>query len=252
MIKTVCAVDADTLKANYANFLTTKVKPFPSYLRGKSFKTKSAIICAAGPSIKQFIDYIPTLKGDIFSAKTEKYLRANNVIPKFDFHVDARDSEIKYINPHKNTIYLVSTQCTPNVFDMLKDYTMYGVNCKLSGDWNPPMPLTSGANVTSQAIILACEMGYKHIDVFGYDCSKSSEESHVIGSELRPEKIWFEVGVVGCEKKFITNPEMLSHARESILVAQYAASKGVRLQVHGEGLVQEVLKAVFIRGQKWL
>lgn len=251
MIKTICAIPADVLKSNHEESVTRRIKPFRSYLRGKSFKTKKAIICAAGPSIKHFVDYIKGLDGDIFSAKTEKYLREHGISPKFDFHVDARDSEIKYINPHKDTTYLIATQCTPLVFDTLKDYTVYGVSCKLSGDWCPPNTITSGANVTSQAIILAAEMGYKHIDVFGYDCSKADDQSHVIGSDLRPDKIWFEVGVVGCEKKFITNPEMLSHARESILVAQYVASKGIQLQVHGEGLVQEVLKAVFIRGQQW-
>lgn len=242
-IKLKCAVDVEDLKKNFENFKTTKVKHIVSKPSFGSKKKKAAIICAAGPSLGNYVDRIKSLDGDVFSVKTETYLRDNDITPKYDVHVDARDSEVKYIEPNKDTTYLVSTQCHPDVFDKLKDYNTLGFNSILSADWKPPVVQASGANVTSQTIILCINMGYKEIHLFGMDCSfDKDKDSHIIWSDRRPEKPIMEVAHKESNKIYYTTPEMAGHAEELFKIMCVAIQNGCKMHIHGDGLAQNFVK----------
>lgn len=253
MLELKCVVDVDKLKKNYK--INKKVAPYiQSYKRIKPRPNKRALVIAAGPSLDKSIEQIKKYDADIFACKSAKYLMQKGVIPKFSVHTDPQEQESKYIFKDKNLIHFVSSQCDPILFEKLKGERVYQMNIRSSADWMPPNIVTQGSSVTVSAIILAVWLGYKTIDIFGWDCSYT-KNTHVGDREEGQLKPTMEIDVdLGNGQIVHTKPAMIGQAQEAIGVLSHYTSNGIDIGIHGDGLLPYLLldaKRREAAGERW-
>jgi len=165
-----CSIDDETLKKHYEINKDQKV-PWIYKLKNSARKRKDKVlICAGGPSIREFHPLIQNWKGDIFASKTVEYLENIGVTPHYCIHVDAGDNEPNRVWKNKKTNYLFSTQIKPEVFDVAKGCKVFKFNTISSNEWMPPNLIAGGSNSTAQALFLCAWLGYKEIHIVGFDC----------------------------------------------------------------------------------
>ena len=245
MIMLSCINSDEELEANYLANRAYKV-PYISKLKQGARKLKrKAVICAGGPSLADFVNNLRSSDGDIFAIKNADYLLDNGVTPRYEVHVDAQLAELDLVSKDTKVTYLVSNQSNPEMFEHLKGRKVYEFNNRSSSTWQPkdrPV-ISAGSNVTAHAIYLALWLGYKEIEIYGFDCGRieTRDSSHITRDEgLSAANLLITQKETG--KKYLTNDQMLGMAQEALQIVKMAANLVDSITVHGDGLLTHLIQ----------
>lgn len=238
-----CSIDDETLKKYYEINKDRKV-PWIYKLKNSARKRKDKVlICAGGPSIREFHPLIQNWKGDIFASKTVEYLENIGVTPHYCIHVDAGDNEPNRVWKNKKTNYLFSTQIKPEVFDVAQGCKVFKFNTLSSNTWTPPNVVAGGSNCTAQALFLCTWLGYKEIHITGFDCGFKEDPDGTMILNVNRNNINKSENprmVVGDDRKgikFCTDAEYLGMAEEAAKVIQILArTEKIKFQAYGESV----------------
>jgi hypothetical protein len=162
--------------------------------------------------------------------------------------LDARAHNQGFVQPNKNTKYLIASQCSDGVFEALDghDVTL----------WHPAYPgiqeyigdrlcalIGGGTTVGLQAMSIAFCMGYRSIHLYGFDSSYSQAgEGHAYIQAANAEDPRESYWIGG--KEYIAAPWMARQAMEFQTAAQQLADADAIIQVHGFGLLPAIAKAM--------
>jgi hypothetical protein len=235
MIQLKCAVDDETLQELHKASRAFNVPGINKLKNSVRKRPERAILCAAGNSLFEFLPYINSLKGDVFSLKTTDVLLANGIQPRFEVHVDSKPTEANYVSGAPNITYLLSTLSHADVYEAVGKSKCYEFDAALSSTWKPNKRcITAGTNVAAHTMFLAAYLGYKYIDVFGFDCSYSltDKTSHVNKMSKEP-KIHLKTD----GREFMTTETMVGMAQEAVAIMTKLTTKA-HVGVYGNGLVQ--------------
>lgn len=263
-----CSIDDETLKKHYEINKDRKV-PWIYKLKNSARKRKDKVlICAGGPSIREFHPLIQNWKGDIFASKTVEYLENIGVTPHYCIHVDAGDNEPNRVWKNKKTNYLFSTQIKPEVFDVAKGCKVFKFNTLSSNEWMPPNLIAGGSNSTAQAIFLCAWLGYKEIHITGFDCGfkKDSDEKIIFNVNRNNfNKSGNPIVTVNNSKlgmTFYTDYEYMGMAEEATKIIQILSrDKKIKFNAYGNSVFtstvdDEIYKTSYSLGPdvliKWL
>ena len=211
-----------------------------------------AVIVGGGPSMKPLLPMIAGHKAAgqaIFAVNgTIPTLASVDVTPDYFVLLDARAHNQGFVQPNKNTKYLIASQCSDGVFDSLNghDVTL----------WHPAYPgiqdyigdrlcalIGGGTTVGLQAMSIAFCMGYRSIHLYGFDSSYSlAGEGHAYAQTANAEDPRESYWVSG--KEYIAAPWMARQAMEFQTAAQQLAEEDTIIQVHGHGLLPAIAKAM--------
>jgi len=211
-----------------------------------------AVIVGGGPSMKPLLPMIAGHKAAgqaVFAVNgTIPSLASVDVTPDYFVLLDARAHNQGFVQPNKNTKYLIASQCSDGVFDSLNghDVTL----------WHPAYPgiqdyigdrlcalIGGGTTVGLQAMSIAFCMGYRHIHLYGFDSSYSlAGEGHAYAQTANAEDPREGYWVSG--KEYIAAPWMARQAMEFQTAAQQLAEEDTIIQVHGHGLLPAIAKAM--------
>lgn len=198
-------------------------------------------IVGAGPSLRTtYRDII----GDVMACNSaHDFLVSKGVIPKYAMLWDAHPIMEKVITPHPGVQYLIASRCHPHLFEKLKgfDVTVWhalGDDGKIekavneNGRQHEPL-VAGGCTSVLRATHLAVAMGWREMHLFGVDSSYADNETHVIGSAVEQKQI----EIIVCGRKFKVAPWMAMQAGDFKLLAPLLMRNGVKLVVHGTGLL---------------
>lgn len=201
-----------------------------------------SIVCY-GPSLKDTWRFIPRPILSVSGA--HDFLIERGVVPDFHLDCDPREHKIKMLSPHRDVTYLMASVCHPSAWEKLKGHKVklwHLHNGPETDAWlkvNDPKtpPIGGGTTAGSRAFQVGEWMGFVRFNVFGMDCSFENEEKRHAGNHLG--KAQKAIRVVCGDKEFISSPQMVEAARETLVMIQ---NYEVWMYFHGEGLQQEMVR----------
>lgn len=216
-------------------------------------------IVGSGPSLKGNWKKMRDMGGDIIACNAAcQFLLERGVIPKYMFCFDADPLMLEFITPHPDITYLMASRCPPQAFDLLRDCNV--VVWHAGGDKNirallekhelmEPM-VSGGSAAVTRAMVLAQPLGYNPIHLWGADSSFEGGDTHIRRSTTKERHI--TVGLNG--RVFVTAPWMCVQATDFRVLSPMLRDAGVKLIVHGDGLIPHLAKAMFfdVDAETWL
>ncbi len=202
-----------------------------------------SIVCY-GPSLKKTWRYIPRPIMSVSGA--HDFLVERGVIPDYHVDCDPREHKAQMLKvPHQEIHYLMASVCHPSYWEKLKGHKVslwHLHNGSETDVWlkeNDPHtpPLGGGTTVGSRALQVANVLGFERFNIFGMDCSYENEVSRHAGPHLG--KTQKTIHVICGDKSFISSPQMVEAARETLLMIQ---NYEIWMYFHGDGLQQEMIR----------
>lgn len=213
-------------------------------------KSGPVSIVGSGPSLKDNWQKIAEVGGDIIACNAAcQFLLERGVVPDYMFCFDADPLMLEFITPNPDITYLMASRCPPKAFDMLKGFDV--VVWHAGGDEHiqdilqkhgsmEPM-LAGGSAAITRAMMIAQPLGYNPIHLWGADSSFANGDTHIRKSTTDEKRI-----TIGVNKRvFQTAPWMCVQAEDfKILAPSLRDNYGIKLIVHGDGLIPHLAKAM--------
>ena len=188
---------------------------------------------------------------------TYNYLVDRGIVPNaFVCFEVAPDAHVDGLRPKEETTYFISSMCHPTQFETLK-----GFRRVLWHPWSPEdvhneayeecypdsMKVCGGSTTALRATNIAFALGYRKIDMFGFDCSFTPESGTHCTSKPTDGGPWHEVvarASDGQERSFLTQPYLARQADEfKEFCLRY--SPLIDIRVHGDGLTPFMHRTMF-------
>lgn len=216
---------------------------------------KCAIVGGA-PSIKNHIEELKTYSDSDITISlngAHNYLIEHGVTPRIHplFEIDLKSVEESTGGPpNQNVYYYVCSHCSHSLFRSLKGYPRVLWHCfdeppeyqALIAKLFPGEFMIGGGFVTFfRAINIASILGYRDIHLYGCDCSFDGDTSHYEGYQTTNSEVKMVVAAGTKEnyRVFNTTPSLSFLAREIMRFCD-TNQRGIRLTVHGDGLLRHL------------
>jgi len=209
-------------------------------------------LVGGGPSLEDTIDdLIEKHKNGmkvVSMNATHDYLLDHGIRPSVHVQVDAREFNYRFVeNWQEKTKYIMASQCHPKTFETLEGAEVYlfhalnnVVDRKILDEYymKQYVILPGGSTVMLRAIPLMRMLGFKQMEVYGFD-------SCIMGKHHAYEQAENDAGpaadiTVG-DREFYCFSWMISQANDFIDMVK-AVGNSFELQVHGDGLIAHILE----------
>ncbi len=206
-----------------------------------------AILCGSGPSLADHIDDIRGLSmagGTVFAMNgAADFLAVRGVMPDYQVILDAREQTADLIGPACD--HLFASQVHPKCFDLLPNAQIWHLQVEGIEDTLPLDEYKDGyvlvggaASVGNTATCLAYAMGYRKLEIFGYDSSFRGDNSHAFRQEMNDGDANCWVGFNG--KEYYVSLTMKLQAEKFQETAMALVDAGCTIKVHGDGLLPDM------------
>lgn len=222
-------------------------------------KTKIYLL-AGGPSLEKHEKEIIKLgkKGASFITVngTYKWLIDRGIRPAAQFMVDAREFNERFVDPVIQTCrYIFSSQTAHEaVAKIPKDQgwifhsgdtelvkSCFDDYCKEIGRDIEWFPVYGGSTVVSRALVVMAMLGFRNIEVFGWDSCLIDEKHHAYPQPENDSAHIVQIEVGG--RQFRCHPWMVVQANEVPKLIRYVLGPidGFNLNVRGDGLIAHMI-----------
>lgn len=259
-------VTHDDLAANIRSAVQRDLPWFTGFREGK----RRAVVVGGGPSMRDHLAEIRAHKragASIISVNNAwRVLVAAGITPDNHVMLDARAENAAFLEgaPEK-TRYLVASQCHPDVFDALagKDVLLWhngfgdnNVLHELLQPWwdegpnqRPCVLVPGGGTVGLRALWLCFFAGFRTIHVYGMDSSYADDGRHhaydqPLNDADRVMEVVLHDPVTGAERHYRAARWMVRQASEFRETWADLRREGVRIFVHGYGLLPDVARSL--------
>lgn len=225
---------------------------------------QAVVLVAGGPSMR---DHVAAIRfhqkrgARIVSVNNAwRFLVENKITPDTHILLDARPENVDFVrDAPASTRYLVASQCHPDVIDALleqgRDVVLWHNNFgdgeqmrEILAPWwdegpdqRPCILIPGGGTVGLRALWLSAFSGYRRIHVYGMDSAyDEAGDHHAYPQTINDEDAALSV-VLG-DKTYRAAVWMVRQAEEFKWHWRDLAKEGVRLFVHGRGLIPDIAK----------
>lgn len=243
--------------------IAVNVKRDLEWFSGFKEKPGTCVIVGGGPSMK---DYLPQIKAH--RQRGAKIVTVNNALRyltergiKVDSHImlDAREENAAMVaDAPKSVRYFIAAQAHPAVFDALSGHNVVLWHCGMHDgvrmmelvkpwfddgpDQRPVVFVPGGGTVGLRALNLAWLSGYRKIHLYGFDSSYEGDDHHAYPQSLNDGER--RQTVIMGEDTFSCAPWMIRQANEFQENYRVLEREGVKVVVHGRGLIPAMWKAM--------
>lgn len=249
-IRAKCVYEDDQLLDHLRSSMRRKI---PHFMPTPQHDHEIACVGSA-PSVRNFVEEIRALKERgvyIMAIKAaHDFLIGHGIIPHMAIAVDPQPHIKKcFQKKRQDVFYFLASQCHPELFDFFDGHKVVlwhlltGKEGEKEAINNEPA-LGGGSTSGMRAMTLSWAMGFRKINLFGYDSCLSGTELKIDGTthEEPPLKLWIH------GREFDCNPPMAAQVTEFEKVLN--AFKGhVQVRVHGDGAIPWLAK---LRGERQL
>jgi len=226
-------------------------------------------LLAGGPSLKAYeSEVVEAGKSGLPCVTvngTYNWLIERGVRPAAHVMVDAREFNKRFVTQHIDTCkYLVSSQCDNELVkslpkeqtwmwhagqsDLVKQTLMeWSEERGIKREW---FPVFGASTVITRAITLLAMLGFRKIEVFGWDSCLIDDDHHAYSQPENDSKDVITVYLGG--KEFKCHPWMVVQANEFPKVVKhvYSSVPDLELSVRGNGLLAAILEHSARLGEK--
>jgi uncharacterized Rossmann fold enzyme len=231
--------------------------PWFTGFRDLDDKDVCVIVCG-GPSMKSRVDEIRQRQRRgakvITVNNTLSFLMARGIKPHAHVMLDARPENVEFLkDAPKGVRYLLATQCHPSLFETLADHEVVvwhnfiGEELRklLEPYWetHPIVMVPGGGTVGLRALNLAWLSGYKRVHIYGMDGSYAADGSHhAYPQALNDGERTLDVQCG--PKRYRCAYWQVRQCEEFREAYVHLTGEGVRVWVHGEGLIPDVWRSL--------
>ena len=220
-------------------------------------------VLAGGPSLAQHeneIVLLGKLGAKLITVNgTYKWLIDRGIRPAAHFMVDAREFNERFIHTIVDTCkYIFSSQTSHEAVkkvpkeqgwlyhsgDSAFVKEVFEEYCKSVGADKEWYPVPGGTTVINRALTVLAMLGFRHIEIFGWDSCIIDNKHHSYEQKENDETYTIDIIVGG--RKFKCHPWMVVQANEVPKLIRHIFSKidGFELNVRGDGLIAHLLKHI--------
>ena len=202
-----------------------------------------AVIVGGGPSARGFVDEIGRREaaGQILFALNgaAQWLRTQLIVPDWQVILDARPENVRFVEDLPARNYLISSQCHPSLFVRLAGSNVVTFHPAMEGlagrlPKGRMVCAISGDTCGLAAIALAATMGFRHLELYGYDSSHDEGKGHAYDQVERTDGM---IAIRFGRKMYRCTPGMLKQAEAFPELASKSRQQGCSIGVHGYGLL---------------
>lgn len=218
------------------------------------------ILVGSGPSLPTFIDEIREQKAKgrpICAIKgAHDYLIENGITPDLFVSVEPRDRRGNVKLKNQDTIYLLASRVSPEVFDHLSDckvmiWHSWGHATEIEEVQKYTKLAIGGGSTSGLRAIAVCYLflGFRNFILYGYDsCNAPDGTKRFDGSQtgVTTDVI---IGEGEHKKTFICNMAMAAQANE-FQTCTYGLLPNIHIEARGNGLIAAILEERKRQGKK--
>jgi hypothetical protein len=243
-IHVICNTPDDEI---YANIRTNSRRP-GAWQRLITEHDGIAIMCGSGPSLADSLDDIADKQhagAKVFAMNgAAQYLFDNGIMPDYQVIVDAREETAQLVGPAKE--HLFASQVHPACFEKAPSVRLWHLQV---GDIENYFPeygndyclIGGAASVGNTATCLAYAMGYRDLQIYGYDSSHKEDASHAFQQKMNDGEPCASVVFNG--KDYICSLTMKLQAEKFQETSAALMDAGCKIEVHGAGLLPDMFNA---------
>lgn len=241
--------------------IAINVKRELEWFSGFGCREGACVVVAGGPSMRDSLEAIKNHRRRGATIVTVNnalsYLHDRGITPNAHVMLDARQENAQMVeNAPDKVRYFLASQVHPSVFDALEGKNVVvwhnGMHdgerlMELVRPWfedgpdqKPVVFVPGGGTVGLRALNLAWLSGYRKIHLYGFDSSYEDGSHHVYPQALNDGEQTLSVVMDG--KTYLCAPWMLRQAREFQENYQALREDGVKVWVHGRGLIPDMWK----------
>lgn len=246
-IETSCNTSDKKLLENLRYFKDAQLQP-PDFNFSEP-KNRPLMICGSGPSLKRYFPVAHKIFNncDVMALNgAYNALQDMGCVPDYYIQLDARPENVNFVSrPHKDTQFLLSSQCHPDILEALKgfDVRMYHLNTPTTRRVfeDAPIYFGGGATVGTTAMGIAAALGYRVLGIFGFDSSYDGDMSHVIPQPQNENQKTLDVWIH--DRKYISTAAMAKQVEEfrPWCATLEKTFPGIDIRLFGDGLLYDYI-----------
>lgn len=230
----------------YANIRENSRRP-GKWVKLEPAHERVAILCGSGPSLADCLDDIrgKAAAGTVFAMNgAAKFLHDNGVTPDYQVIIDAREQTAELVGPAKE--YLFASQVHPECFRRVPNARLWHLQVgnieNEFPDYDDDYCLIGGAaSVGNTATCLAYAMGFRDLQIYGYDSSHRDGRGHAFSQPMNDGDPCAVVLFNG--KEYLSSLTMKLQAEKFQETSRALIQAGCRITVHGSGLLPDMFNA---------
>lgn len=260
-VNMICNTDDETRASN----VTVNSRSHLPWLKQAQAHDGVAVICGSGPSIR---DDVARIRDAMASGATVfalngacKWLNGIGIVPDYQVMIDARRENITLLGDARH--HLLASQCQPDLVDYVNDtiiddegrpvpgrITLVHVLWDLLDECLPQHDddyavIGSAPSVGTMALFIAYTLGFRKIELYGYDSSHKSEtDTHAVAQPMNAGEPVCEVVWNGTTYR--TSIVMKAQAEQFPEVKRTMESLGCTVDVFGSGLLPDMVNTPLV------
>lgn len=253
------ANETEDIDANILATLASTYMPFNDLLNAHS---GTVSIVGSGHSLKRTWR---GLKGDVIACNSAgQFLLSKGVVPKYWMAFDADPMLAPCITPHQGITYLLASRVPRCVFEKLRGCKVIVWHAKgdvhlddllekemarrhaLTGQWTLEPMIAGGSTSVTRCMFMVHAMGYRTQHLFGVDSSfPDGSKPHIAEGADEHQQKYLEIRTgPGNPHQFKTTTWLAGQAEDFMVLATSLRRLGVRIVVHGSGLIPHLAKEI--------
>ena len=222
------------------------------WLEGLPAHNGIAVMVGGGGSVAEHLDDIRTLVaegGTVFAMNAaSQYLRSHGVGVDWQVTCDAKPETAGLVDPTANG-HLFASHCNAATIQAAPNPVLWHSASHCNEDWFPPEKKKRGgyallggeASTGLGALCVAYALGFRRLEIFGYDSSHKDGQSHAYRQTMNDAIPVMEYTWAG--RTFQTSITMKTQAERFPITAQALQQAGAALKLWGDGLLQHMWHA---------
>jgi len=209
-----------------------------------------AVLCGGGPSVADNLDEIAALKksGAVVFAMNgaSSFLRSHGVAVDAQVIGDAKQETSQLVDRGAGHYYIASQAHADTVDAAIASGDVNLWHLGISEDMDNLFPadrrkaggyslVGGGASVGNSAMCLAYVLGFRRMEVFGYDSSHRDDNSHAYDQPMN--RFIPTVDVEWAGRTYRASVAMKAQAEKFQITGQALKQEGCTITVHGDGLL---------------
>jgi SAM-dependent methyltransferase len=219
-----------------------------NWLRLAPDHDRTAVLCGSGPSLADHLGVIRERQAagqTVFALNgAARFLADNGILPDYQVIIDAREATADLVGPALN--HLFASQVHPECFRRAPDAQLWHLEVGNIENEFPDYPndyclIGGAASVGNTATCLAFAMGYRNLQLYGYDSSHRNDKGHAFAQPMNDGDPCCVVKFDG--KEYTASLTMKLQAEKFQETAAALKASGCTIEVHGDGLLPAMFKA---------
>lgn len=207
-----------------------------------------AVLCGSGPSLADSLNEIKRMAasgGVVFAMNgAAKFLHERGMLADYQVILDAREETANLIGPAKR--HLFASQVHPECFRRVPEADLWQLQVggidDLLPEYTKGYALIGGAaSVGNTATCLAFAMGFRNLQIYGYDSSHRDGNGHAFHQKMNDGDPCAYVDFNG--KTYLVSLTMKLQAERFQDTAAALIASGCKIEVHGDGLLPAMFNA---------